>query len=89
MLTRKQAIEKARRYVEKRSDGQTGGRKWLVGTFPDCFGDSRYRVEAHVCEGSPPKGFVLVGRERVVAMDGWFEYSRHWDFNPTSEGGNK
>ena len=48
---------KAKKAVEKHYGGIQ--RRWLETTAPHSYGNSDYRVELFVYEGSPPKGYVL------------------------------
>ena len=77
---REEAIAKAKTYVEKRAGSPTGERNWLIAAAPDSYGDEYNRVELQILEGSPPRGFVLIGRQRVVAMDAHFERALRWEF---------
>ncbi len=59
---RKGAVEQARRIVAEAYDGaHPFERKWLGAFPPDSYGQRQYQAELHVREGSPPKGYVLVG----------------------------
>jgi hypothetical protein len=56
-MTKELATQAARAAVERKPGG---GRRWLVGSPPDSYGDPGYRVEIHVLEGSQAKGAVVV-----------------------------
>jgi hypothetical protein len=67
----KEAVEKAKaRVIEAYEHCDHTERQWLH-TFLDSYQTSDYRVELHVLEGSPCKGFVVVnrGRGEVIAFD--------------------
>ncbi len=66
--SREEAVEVAREIVTKYYDSPYE-RAWLVASPPDSYKELRYRAEVHVREGSPPKGYVLVGYGFVLGLD--------------------
>lgn len=59
VLTKNRAIAKAKRIVERKAfDGNK--RKWIM-THADSYKDSQYRVELHILEGSPTRGYIVAG----------------------------
>jgi hypothetical protein len=59
VLTKNRAIAKARRIVEREAfDGNK--RKWIT-AHADSYKDKSYRVELHILEGSPTRGYIVVG----------------------------
>jgi hypothetical protein len=83
--SKEDAIAKARAYVERLYCCKAGDRKWLVGVAPDSYTNERYRVEIHVLEGSPAKGYVVVSDRcpnsgLALATDYAFAHPRQWQF---------
>lgn len=63
------AIAKARRIVERDHYSNDGNkRKWLT-TFVDSYKNKKYRVELHIWEGSPTRGYVVVGHDTATAFN--------------------
>jgi hypothetical protein len=66
-VTREEAILRAREAVRQRYGG-AGDRQWLVAVL-DSYDDPCNRIEFHVLEGSPPKGWVVVDQGTAIAYD--------------------
>lgn len=69
--TYEEAVIKLQKYVDKRWHTSKGivfpeekKRKWLKATPEDSYGDSNYKIELWVLEGSPVKQIVIVNHER-------------------------
>jgi len=76
----KEAIEKAKRLLEKQYDGKKAApRKWIE-AHCDSYADKSYRVQIFVREGSPCKGSVLAnyGQNIVIAYDAWMQKVKKW-----------
>jgi len=58
ITSRDKAIRLAKQAVEN-TYGSLKDRPWLIGTSPHSYQDERYRVETHVVQGTPPKGFII------------------------------
>lgn len=70
--TKQALVERyARRLVEQNYDGSKPQRRpWFrCEVWPHSYGDTKYRVEIWVREGSPPKGFVVSTANFVLAID--------------------
>ena len=52
-------IERAKKKVEESYGKPDAGRRW-VKTHIDSYKDPQYRIELHVWEGSPAKGYIVV-----------------------------
>ncbi len=56
-----ECVNKAKQYAEDRYGCGSGSREWLSSELMS-YDNSKYRVETHVLEGSPPKGCVVADR---------------------------
>jgi hypothetical protein len=56
-----ECVNKAKQYAEDRYGCGSCPREWLSSELMS-YDDSKYRVETHVLEGSPPKGCVVADR---------------------------
>jgi hypothetical protein len=61
-------LEKAKRAVERRVGDDAAEHRWIVAGQYDPHGLNTNRVDFHVLDGSPPRGFVIAMRHRAIAL---------------------